>query len=72
MNGNTADEINLMDYIQVIRKRKWLIILGTLICMCAAAVVSFLIPKVYEAKAYLMAFFMEYLEKNKSNLEKPV
>ena len=49
MNGNMSDEINLMDYIQVIRKRKWLIILGTIICMVVAGVVSLLMPKIYEA-----------------------
>ena len=54
MNGNTSDEINLMDYLQVIRKGKWLVILGTFFCMVAAGVVSFLLPKIYEAKAYLM------------------
>ena len=54
------DEINLMDYIQVIRKRKWLIISGTLICMIVAGVVSFLMPKVYEAKTYLMVTSPKY------------
>jgi len=60
MNEYTPDEINLMDYIQVIRKRKWLIILGTLTCMIVAGVVSFLMPKVYEAKAYLMVTSPKY------------
>jgi len=60
MNGNTSDEINLMDYLQVIRKRKWLIILGTFICMVAAGVVSFLLPKIYEAKVYLMITSPKY------------
>ena len=36
MNGNIAEEINLMDYFQVLRKRKWFIILGTLLCMVVA------------------------------------
>ncbi len=45
------DEINLMDYIQVIRKRKWLIILGTLICMIVAAIISLLMPKIYRGEA---------------------
>jgi uncharacterized protein involved in exopolysaccharide biosynthesis len=60
MNGNTSDEINLMDYFQVIRKRKWLIILGTLICMVVAGVVSFTMPKIYEAKTYLMVSSLKY------------
>ena len=45
------DEINLMDYFQVIRKRKWLIILGTLICMIVAAIISLLMPKIYRGEA---------------------
>jgi succinoglycan biosynthesis transport protein ExoP len=76
MNGNTADEINLMDYIQVIRKRKWLIILGTLICMCAAGVVSFLMPKIYEAKVYLMItspkYQVEFATKEGSKISTPL
>jgi capsular polysaccharide biosynthesis protein len=50
MNGNTPDEISVMDYIQVMIKRKWLIILGTLICMVVAGVVSFLMPKIYRGE----------------------
>jgi len=45
------DEINLMDYIQVIRKRKWLIILGTLMCIIVAAIISLLMPKIYRGEA---------------------
>ena len=51
MNGNTPDEINLMDYIQVPRKRKWLIILGTLVFVIAAAIISLLMPKIYRGEA---------------------
>ena len=51
MNGNTPDEINLMDYIQVIRKRKWLIITGTLLCVVVAGIVSLLMPKIYRGEA---------------------
>jgi LPS O-antigen subunit length determinant protein (WzzB/FepE family) len=51
MNENMADEINLIDYIQVLRKRKWLIILGTLFCMFVAGVVSLLMPKIYRGEA---------------------
>ena len=47
MDESIQDEINLMDYIQVIRKRKWIIILGTLLCMVVAGVVSFTMPKIY-------------------------
>lgn len=46
-----ADEINLIDYLWVIWKWKWLIIAGTLICAVAAAVISLQMPKVYEVSA---------------------
>jgi succinoglycan biosynthesis transport protein ExoP len=76
MNGSTPDEINLMDYIQVIKKRKWLIITGTLICMCAAGVVSFLMPKIYEAKVYLMVttpkYQVEFVGKEGSKFSTPL
>ena len=41
------DEIELMDYLRVIWKRKYVIIAGTLICAIAAGVISFSMPKVY-------------------------
>ncbi len=76
MNEATPEEINLMDYIRVIRKRKWLIILGTLLCMVAAGVVSLLMPKVYEAKAYLMItppkYQVEFASKEGSKISTPM
>jgi len=76
MNGNIPDEINLMDYIQVIRKRKWLIFIGTLLCMVVAGVVSFTKPKVYEAKAYLMVtspkYSVEFASKEGSKISTPI
>lgn len=41
------DEINLMDYIKVIIKRKKIIVSTFIICVVAAAIVSFRMPKVY-------------------------
>ena len=41
------DEIELMDYLRVIWKRKYLIAVGTLICAVAAGMISFSRPKVY-------------------------
>ena len=41
------DEINLIDYLRVLWKWKWLIIAGTLICAIIAAVISFQMPKIY-------------------------
>jgi LPS O-antigen subunit length determinant protein (WzzB/FepE family) len=42
------DEINLIDYLKVLWKWKWLIIAGTLICAIAAAIISLQMPKIYE------------------------
>ena len=42
------DEINLMDYIKVIIKRKKLIIGIFIICVVATTIVSFRMPKVYQ------------------------
>jgi len=42
------DEINLIDYLRVIWKWKWLIIGGTLICAVVAGVISPEMPKTYE------------------------
>jgi capsular polysaccharide biosynthesis protein len=41
------DEIELMDYLRVIWKWKYLIVTGTVMCAVAAGVISFLMPKVY-------------------------
>jgi uncharacterized protein involved in exopolysaccharide biosynthesis len=76
MNENISDEINLMDYFQVLRKRKWLIILGTLLCMVVAGVVSLTMPKVYEAKTYLMVtlpkYQVEFATKEGSKISTPI
>ena len=42
------DEVSLYDYIKVISKRKWLIIIGTFTCILAAALVALYLPKTYE------------------------
>ncbi len=42
------DEIELMDYLLVIWKWKWRIILITFVCMVAAGVASFKMPRIYE------------------------
>jgi capsular polysaccharide biosynthesis protein len=47
------NEVELMDYLQVIWKRKWIIIIPTLICMIAAGVVSFILPRVWEIDALI-------------------
>ena len=48
MKEHFDDEIQLIDYLRVIWKWKWLIILGTFLCMVVAGMVSFNMPKIYE------------------------
>ena len=47
------DEVSLYDYIKVISKRKWLIVIGTFVCILTAAIVTFFLPRVYETGATL-------------------
>jgi hypothetical protein len=47
------DTINLIDCIRVIRKRKILIIVGTLICTVAATVISLRLPETYRAESVI-------------------
>ena len=42
------EEVDLRDYLKVIGKRKWLIIIGTLFCIIVTGIISFRMPKVYE------------------------
>ncbi len=47
------EEIELMDIINVLWKRKWIIGIGTLICMVMVGFVSFLLKPIYEISALL-------------------
>ena len=47
------DEVSLYDYIKVVSKWKWLIIIGTFVCILTAGIVTLLLPKVYETRATL-------------------
>ena len=47
------DEVSLYDYIKVIAKRKWLIIIGTFACILTAAIVTLFLPRAYETRATL-------------------
>jgi LPS O-antigen subunit length determinant protein (WzzB/FepE family) len=47
------DEIELIDYINVIRKKKWMIIIGTLSLMIVVGIGSFLVKPVYEVDAII-------------------
>jgi len=42
------EEIELMDYLVVLWKRKWLIMVGTFICLVTAGIVAFNMTKIYE------------------------
>ena len=47
------DEINLIDYLRVLWKWKWLIVAGTLICAVVAAVISLRMPEIYEVSTVI-------------------
>ncbi|MDL2124736.1 MAG: Wzz/FepE/Etk N-terminal domain-containing protein [Deltaproteobacteria bacterium] len=47
-NYYADDEIELIDLLRVLWKWKWMIILITLVCIVAAGVVSFMMPKIYK------------------------
>ena len=54
-------EVELMDYIRIIWKRKWIIIIPTFLLVVAVGVYSFLIPQVWEIDAIVMPskFFVQ-------------
>ena len=47
------DEIVLMDYLNVLWKRKWLIIIPTFLLVMAVGVHSFFLPRVWEVDAII-------------------
>ena len=47
------DEIELMDFLNVIWKKKWLIILPTLFCVVIAGIISFRLPHIWEVDAII-------------------
>lgn len=49
-----CDEINLRDYINILARHKKLIIFTVVIAVTATAIISFLSPRIYEAKAVIM------------------
>jgi len=48
------NEVELMDYLNVVWKRKWLIIIPTFICVIIAGVISFILPKKWEIDTLIM------------------
>jgi capsular polysaccharide biosynthesis protein len=57
----TEKEIELIDYLNVIWKRKWLIIIPTFFLVVAVGVISFLLPKQWEIDAIMVPskFFIQ-------------
>lgn len=47
-------EVELIDYIEVLLRRKWLIILGTLACVLVVGVYSVMQPRTYQAEALVV------------------
>jgi capsular polysaccharide biosynthesis protein len=56
------DEIDLMDYLKVIWKWKYLIVIVTLVCAVVAAVASFQMKKVYEFNTVIQPGILKILE----------
>jgi len=52
MNGH-EDEIALMDYLSIIWKRKWLIVIPTIFLVIAVGIISFLLPPKWEIDALI-------------------
>ena len=48
------DEIELMDILNVVWKRKWLIIIPTLICVVLAAIYSLILPKIWGVETIIL------------------
>ena len=55
------NEVELIDLLNILWKRKWLIIIATVICMALAAVISFILPPVWEVDAIMLPskFFVQ-------------
>jgi capsular polysaccharide biosynthesis protein len=59
------DEIELVDYLKVLWKWKYLILVGTLACALIAGVVSFNMTKIYEAKMVIAPGVLKITENGK-------
>ena len=58
--SDERDHVELADYLSVMWRRKFLILLGTLVAMIAAAVVVLLQPNMYRARATLVVLPPQY------------
>lgn len=52
--SENKQEINWQDYLHIFLRRKWLFIIPFLVILSATIVISFFLPKVYEAKAIIL------------------
>jgi len=52
-NYQNAEEIEIYDYFQMIKKRKWQVVIIFLAAVLIAAALSFLMPKIYESSAII-------------------
>jgi len=43
------DEIELRDYLAILNRKKWFIVGGTLSCLVLAAIISLLLPRIYQS-----------------------
>ena len=58
------NKIELMNYLNVLWKRKWMIIIATFLFIAAAAVISFLLPQKWEVDAILAPSKYVYLNED--------
>ena len=54
MPGTTIEQVNFRDYMQALWRRRWLIVIVTLVAVVGALAVSAVLPKRYEATASLL------------------
>ena len=50
-NYPEEEEVNLIQYVNVLLKRRWMIVLGVFVCVVLVAIYSFRLPPVYTASA---------------------
>ena len=55
LQGEQDDQINLADYLRVLWRRRFLILLGPLACALTAFVVTVMVPPVYQSRATLIS-----------------
>ena len=65
------DEIDLVDYIKVAYKYRWMIIAVSLISMLLTGAFSFMKPKMYEAQATFFPLSTEYGIQSQGFIMKP-